>query len=60
MKVTVLILNIICAILFGIGALINALTATGIIYLIATIIWSVNVGMSISRLIEHKHSENER
>ena len=60
MKITALILNILCALIYGIATLISEPTPIGIIALIATMIWSVNVGLIIARLISDKHPESER
>ena len=60
MKITVLILNILCAITFGISTLSSDTTAIEIIALITTMVWSANVGLSIARLINDKHTESER
>ena len=60
MKITVLILNILAASIYGIATLISEPTAFGIIALIGTMIWSVNVGLIIARLISDKHTESER
>ena len=51
MKITLLVLHIVCAILFGVCAIINTNMISEIGYIIAAIAWSVCVGMDIAQLI---------
>lgn len=51
MKIALFILKILAAVLSGILAITTANMVTSIIWLIATMTWSVNVGMDIMNLI---------
>lgn len=50
-KIILLTLHIICAILFGITTVISTNMLSAIFSMIASIIWSVCVGMDIAQLI---------
>jgi hypothetical protein len=56
MRISLLVLHIICAILFGAASIINTNIVTSIIYMIASVAWGVNVGMDIALL--HYESED--
>lgn len=47
MKIILLVLHIICAVLFGVNAVVN----TNIFSMIASILWSICIGMDITQLI---------
>lgn len=50
-KIVLLILHIVCAILFGITTVISTNMLSAIFSMIASIMWSVCVGMDIAQLI---------
>ncbi len=51
MKIALLVLHIVCAILFGICAIINTNMVAAILYMIASVAWSITVGLDIADLI---------
>lgn len=51
MKIVLLVLHIICTVLFGICAVINTNMVAASLYMIASIVWGVNVGIDIVLLI---------
>lgn len=48
MKIATLILHIVCAVLFGVCAVTDTSMISSILYMIASIIWSVNIGIDIA------------
>lgn len=55
MKIALLVLHIVCAILFGICAVISTNMISEIGHIIASIAWSVCVGMDIVQLIYERN-----
>ena len=52
MRITLLILHIVCAILFGVSAVINTNMILEASNILASIAWSVCVGMDIAQIID--------
>ena len=50
-KVTMLILHIVCAILFGVGAIVNPNIIAATLDTLACALWSVCIGLDIAMLI---------
>lgn len=51
MKISLLVLHVVCAIMFSVCAIINTNIVASILFTISSVLWGVVVGMDISKLI---------